>query len=73
VLDLEKKKDAQAVEILKLKKSVKRLDRQRKLSTSQPRRRKYRQVESTYDDLNKDDASKQGRSSDKIKPMLCNC
>ncbi|GKG51195.1 hypothetical protein Tco_0541579, partial [Tanacetum coccineum] len=34
VLDLEKKKDAQAVEILKLKKSVKRLDRQRKLSTS---------------------------------------
>ncbi|GKF64749.1 hypothetical protein Tco_0188197, partial [Tanacetum coccineum] len=42
VLDLEKKKDAQAVEILKLKKNVKRLDRQRKLSTSQPRRRKYR-------------------------------
>ncbi|GJT16831.1 hypothetical protein Tco_0875537 [Tanacetum coccineum] len=42
VLDLEKKKDAQAVEILRLKKRVKRLDRQRKSSTSQPRRRKYR-------------------------------
>ncbi|GJZ45075.1 putative ribonuclease H-like domain-containing protein [Tanacetum coccineum] len=42
VLDLEKKKDAQAVEILRLKKRVKRLERQRKSSTSQPRRRKYR-------------------------------
>ncbi|GJU17361.1 putative ribonuclease H-like domain-containing protein [Tanacetum coccineum] len=72
VLDLEKEKDAQAVEILRLKKRVKRLERQRKLSTSQPRRRKYRQVESSDDDLNEEDASKQGRSSDKTKPMLCN-
>ncbi|GKC80175.1 retrovirus-related pol polyprotein from transposon TNT 1-94 [Tanacetum coccineum] len=63
VLDLEKEKDAQAVEILKLKKRVKRLERQRKSSTSQPRRRKYRQVESSDDDLNEEDASKQGMSS----------
>ncbi|GJR94972.1 hypothetical protein Tco_0267146 [Tanacetum coccineum] len=42
VLDLEKAKDVQAVEILRLKKRVKRLERQRKSSTSQPRRRKYR-------------------------------
>ncbi|GKB29490.1 hypothetical protein Tco_0868891 [Tanacetum coccineum] len=70
VLDLEKEKDAQAVEILRLKKRVKRLERQRKSSTSQPRRRKYRQVESSDDDLNEEDASKQGRSSDKTKPIL---
>ncbi|GJW21195.1 hypothetical protein Tco_0031817 [Tanacetum coccineum] len=70
VLDLEKEKDAQAVEILKLKKRVQRLERQRKSSTSQPRRRKYRQVESSDDDLNEEDASKQGRSSDKTNPML---
>ncbi|GJR48989.1 putative ribonuclease H-like domain-containing protein [Tanacetum coccineum] len=55
VLDLEKEKDAQAVEILRLKKRVKRLERQRKSSTSQPRRRKYRQVESSDDDLNEED------------------
>ncbi|GKD94501.1 hypothetical protein Tco_1374338, partial [Tanacetum coccineum] len=70
VLDLEKEMDAQAVEILILKKSVKRLERQRKPSTSQPKRRKYRQVESSDDDLNEEDASKQGRSSDKTEPML---
>ncbi|GKC38568.1 putative ribonuclease H-like domain-containing protein [Tanacetum coccineum] len=58
VLDLEKEKDAQAVEILILKKRVKRLERQRKPSTSQPRRRKYRQVKSSDDDLNEEDASK---------------
>ncbi|GJZ00282.1 hypothetical protein Tco_0517711 [Tanacetum coccineum] len=73
VLDLKKKKDAQAVEILRLKKRVKGLERQRKSSTSQPRRRKYRQVESSDDDLNEEDASKQGMSSDKREPMLCNC
>ncbi|GJW06687.1 putative ribonuclease H-like domain-containing protein [Tanacetum coccineum] len=60
VLDLEKNKDAQAVEILILKKRVNRLERQRKSSTSQPRRRKYRQVESSHDDLNEEDASKIG-------------
>ncbi|GJU64553.1 putative ribonuclease H-like domain-containing protein [Tanacetum coccineum] len=70
VLDLEKENDAQAVEILRLKKRVKRLERQRKSSTSQPKRRKYRQVKSSDDDLDEEDASKQGRSSDKTEPML---
>ncbi|GJX23417.1 hypothetical protein Tco_0227862 [Tanacetum coccineum] len=58
VLDLEKEKDAQAVEILRLKKRVKRLERHRKSSTSQPRRRKYRQVETLDDDLDEEDTSK---------------
>ncbi|GJZ20899.1 hypothetical protein Tco_0557938, partial [Tanacetum coccineum] len=58
VLDLEKEKDAQTVEILKLMKRVKRFKRQRKSSNSQPRRRKYRQFESSDDDLNKEDSSK---------------
>ncbi|GJX85025.1 hypothetical protein Tco_0335799 [Tanacetum coccineum] len=70
VLDLEKEKDAQAMEILRLKKRVKRLERQRKSSTLQPRKRKYRQVESSNDDLDKDDASKQGRKNDMTNPML---
>ncbi|GJZ43843.1 putative ribonuclease H-like domain-containing protein [Tanacetum coccineum] len=56
----------EAVEILRLKKRVKRLERQRKSSTSKPRRRKYRQVESSDDDLDEEDASKKGRNSDKI-------
>ncbi|GJS17338.1 hypothetical protein Tco_0411810 [Tanacetum coccineum] len=50
VLDLEKEKDAQAVEILNLKKRVKKLERKRKSSISHPRRRKYRQVETSSDD-----------------------
>ncbi|GKD87077.1 hypothetical protein Tco_1358231, partial [Tanacetum coccineum] len=70
VLDLEKEKDAQAVEILRLKKRVKRLERQRKSSTSQPRRREYGQVESSDDALDEEDASKQGRKNDKTNPML---
>ncbi|GJT24007.1 hypothetical protein Tco_0893944 [Tanacetum coccineum] len=48
VLDLEKEKDAQAVEILKLD----------------------QRVESFDDDLDEEDASKQGRTSDKTKPMF---
>ncbi|GKF52081.1 hypothetical protein Tco_0148548, partial [Tanacetum coccineum] len=70
VLDLEKEKDAQAVEILKLKQRVKKLERKRKSSISHPRRRIYRQVESSDDDLDEEDASKQGRTSDKTKPMF---
>ncbi|GKB25090.1 putative ribonuclease H-like domain-containing protein [Tanacetum coccineum] len=62
--------DAQVVEILRLKKRVKRLERKRKSNTSQPRRRKYRQVLSFDDDLDEEDASKQGRTSDKTKPMF---
>ncbi|GKD27865.1 hypothetical protein Tco_1234079, partial [Tanacetum coccineum] len=73
VLDLGKEKNAQAVKILRLKKRVKRFERKRKSSTSQPRRRKYKQVESSDDDLDEEDASKQGRSSDKTELMLCNC
>ncbi|GJU75403.1 hypothetical protein Tco_1272473 [Tanacetum coccineum] len=70
VLDLEKEKDAQAVEILKLKKRVKKLERKMKSSISHLRRRIYRQVESSDDDLDKEDASKQGRTGDKTKPMF---
>ncbi|GJX15524.1 putative ribonuclease H-like domain-containing protein [Tanacetum coccineum] len=70
LLDLEKEKDAQAVEILKLKQRVKKLKRKRKSSISHPRRRIYRQVESSDDDLDEEDASKQGRTSDKTKPMF---
>ncbi|GJR31468.1 putative ribonuclease H-like domain-containing protein [Tanacetum coccineum] len=51
---------------------VKRLERQKKSSNSQLRRRTYRQFESSDDDLDEEDASKQGRGSDKIKPILCN-
>ncbi|GJW48490.1 putative ribonuclease H-like domain-containing protein [Tanacetum coccineum] len=70
VLDLEKEKDAQAVEILKLKQRVNKLERKRKSSISHPRRRIYRQVESSDNDLDKEDASKQERTSDKMKPMF---
>ncbi|GJR66287.1 hypothetical protein Tco_0012352 [Tanacetum coccineum] len=70
VLDLETEKDAQAVEILKLKKRVKKLKRQRKSSISHSRRRTYRKVESSDDDLDEDDASKQRRSSDKTKQIF---
>ncbi|GJZ92633.1 hypothetical protein Tco_0664698 [Tanacetum coccineum] len=71
VLNLEKEKDAQAVEILNLKKRVKKLERKRKSSISHPRRRKYRQVETSSDDgLDEEDASKQGRRSDAIKLMF---
>ncbi|GJY66447.1 hypothetical protein Tco_0468685, partial [Tanacetum coccineum] len=58
VLDLEKEKDAQAVEILKLKQRVKKLERKRKSSISHPIRRIYRHVESSDDDLDEEDASK---------------
>ncbi|GJV84576.1 hypothetical protein Tco_1524474 [Tanacetum coccineum] len=71
VLDLEKEKDAQTVKILNLKRRVKKLERKRKSSISHPRRRKYRQVETSSDDgLDEEDASKQGRRSDKLKPMF---
>ncbi|GJY78290.1 hypothetical protein Tco_0484091 [Tanacetum coccineum] len=71
VLDLEKEKDAQAMEILNLKKQVKKLEIKRKSSIPHPRRRKYRQVKTSSDDgLDEKDASKQGRRSDKIRPMF---
>ncbi|GJR90789.1 putative ribonuclease H-like domain-containing protein [Tanacetum coccineum] len=58
VLDLEKEKDAQAVEILKIKQRVKKLERKRKSSISHPRMRIYRQVEYSNDYLDEEDASK---------------
>ncbi|GKC50352.1 hypothetical protein Tco_1073097 [Tanacetum coccineum] len=68
VLDLGEREGCSSCGDQRLKKRVrKRLERQRKLSTSQPRRRKYRQVESLYDDLNEEDASKHGRHNDKTK------
>ncbi|GKA90947.1 hypothetical protein Tco_0812817 [Tanacetum coccineum] len=70
VLDLEKENDAQAIEILKLMQRVKKLERKRKSSISHPRRRIYRQVESSDDDLDKEDASKQRRTSYKTKLMF---
>ncbi|GJW30313.1 hypothetical protein Tco_0047188 [Tanacetum coccineum] len=71
MLDLEKEKDAQVVEILNLKKRVKKLERKRKSSISHPRRKKFRQVDTSFDDgLDEEDASKQGRRSDKIRPMF---
>ncbi|GKA89983.1 hypothetical protein Tco_0811795 [Tanacetum coccineum] len=63
--------DAQAVEILNLKRRVKKLERKRNSNISHPRRKKYRQVETSSDDgLDEEDASKQGRRSDKLKPMF---
>ncbi|GJZ19724.1 hypothetical protein Tco_0556314 [Tanacetum coccineum] len=70
VLDMEKEKDAQAVEILKLKKIVNKIERQRKSSISHPRKRIYKKIESFDDDLDEEDASKQGRKSDKTKLMF---
>ncbi|GJU92636.1 hypothetical protein Tco_1317392 [Tanacetum coccineum] len=71
VLDLKKEKDAQAVEILNLKRRVKKLKRKRKSSISHLRRRKYRQVETSSDEgLDEEDASKHGRISDKLEPMF---
>ncbi|GKD88159.1 hypothetical protein Tco_1363666 [Tanacetum coccineum] len=70
VLDLKKEKDAQAMEILSLKKRVKRLEGKRKSSISHSRRRIYRQVESFDDDLDEEDASKQGRNKDKIADQV---
>ncbi|GJT03371.1 ribonuclease H-like domain-containing protein [Tanacetum coccineum] len=61
VLDLEKEKDAQVLEILKLKQRVKKLERKRKSSISHLRRRIYRQVESFDDDLDEEDAFAQER------------
>ncbi|GJV53797.1 hypothetical protein Tco_1449538 [Tanacetum coccineum] len=71
VIDLEKKKDAQAVEILNLKRKTRNWKEIRNQVNLHPRRRKYRQVETSSDDgLDEKDASKQGRISDKLKPMF---
>ncbi|GKD70687.1 hypothetical protein Tco_1324777 [Tanacetum coccineum] len=70
VLDLENVKDAQALEIKKLKKRVKKLERKNKSRTPQPKRRVYKpRVESSEESLGEKDASKQGRNSDKTKEL----
>ncbi|GJS59454.1 hypothetical protein Tco_0654238 [Tanacetum coccineum] len=70
VLDLENVKDAQALEIKKLKKRVKKLERKNKSRTPQPKRRVYKpRVESSEESLGEKDASKQGRNSDKTEEL----
>ncbi|GKD69098.1 ribonuclease H-like domain-containing protein, partial [Tanacetum coccineum] len=51
VLDLEKETDAQAMEILKLKNIIKKLERKAKSSVPPPKRRLYKQVDSFDDSL----------------------
>ncbi|GKE62976.1 hypothetical protein Tco_1513343 [Tanacetum coccineum] len=72
VLALEEAKTAQDRVITRLKLRVKRLEKKRKARTSQPiKRRLFKgKVESFNDDLDEEDASKQGRESDKIKSMF---
>ncbi|GJU16199.1 hypothetical protein Tco_1144165 [Tanacetum coccineum] len=62
VLDLEKEKDAQAMEILKLKNRIKKLERKAKSSIPPPKRRLYKQIDSSNDSLGEENASKQGRN-----------
>ncbi|GKA98316.1 hypothetical protein Tco_0826253, partial [Tanacetum coccineum] len=70
VLDLENVKDAQALEIKKLKKRVKKLERKNKSRTPQPKRRVYKpRVESSKESLGEKDASKQGRNSDNTEEL----
>ncbi|GJW22200.1 hypothetical protein Tco_0032822 [Tanacetum coccineum] len=69
VLALEEAKIAQDRVITILKLRVKRLEKKKKARTSQPMKRRLfkGRVESFDDDLDEDDASKQGRESDKTK------
>ncbi|GJZ55247.1 hypothetical protein Tco_0610440, partial [Tanacetum coccineum] len=70
VLDLENVKDAQALEIKKLKKRFKKLERKNKSRTLQLKRRVYKpRVESSKESLGKKDASKHGRNSDKTEEL----
>ncbi|GKD32470.1 hypothetical protein Tco_1247979 [Tanacetum coccineum] len=72
VLALEEAKTAQDKVINRLKLRVKRLEKKRKERTLQPMNiRLFKgRVESSDDDLDKEDASKQGRIDDKTKPMF---
>ncbi|GJT81100.1 hypothetical protein Tco_1055442, partial [Tanacetum coccineum] len=68
VLDLEKEKDTQAVEILKLKNKIKKLERKAKSSIPPPKRRLYKQDDSSDDSLGEENASKHRRNdSNKIE------
>ncbi|GJQ93557.1 hypothetical protein Tco_0004696 [Tanacetum coccineum] len=71
VLDLEKAKSDQAIEIASLKKRVEKLERRRKFRTTRFKRLKKvgaaRRIESSNDSLGaQEDASKQGRSIEDI-------
>ncbi|GKA70484.1 hypothetical protein Tco_0776623 [Tanacetum coccineum] len=72
VLALEEAKTAQDRVITRLKLGVKRLEKKRKARTPQPMKRRLfkGRVESSDDDLDEEDASKQGRESDKTKSMF---
>ncbi|GJZ98828.1 hypothetical protein Tco_0671281 [Tanacetum coccineum] len=72
VLALEEAKTAQDRVINRLKLRVKRLEKKRKARTPQPiKRRLFKgRVETSTDTSLGEDASKQGRSSDKTKPMF---
>ncbi|GKE78085.1 hypothetical protein Tco_1544205 [Tanacetum coccineum] len=72
VLALEEAKTAQDRVITRLKLRVKRLEKKRKARTPQPMKRRLfkGRVESFDNDLDKEDASKQGRESDKTKSMF---
>ncbi|GKF01803.1 hypothetical protein Tco_0028726, partial [Tanacetum coccineum] len=72
VLSLEEAKTAQDRVITRLKLRVKRLEKKRKARTPQPMKRRLfkGRVESSDDDLDEEDASKQGRESDKTKLMF---
>ncbi|GKF65259.1 hypothetical protein Tco_0191776, partial [Tanacetum coccineum] len=58
--------------ITRLKLRVKRLEKKRKVRTPQPMKRRLfkGRVGSSDDDLDEEDASKQGRESDKTKSMF---
>ncbi|GJZ63065.1 hypothetical protein Tco_0619486 [Tanacetum coccineum] len=65
VLDLENVKDAQALEIKRLKKRVKKLEKKKKLRTPQLKRRSFKvMIESSAEKSfgDQEDASKQGRN-----------
>ncbi|GJV71180.1 hypothetical protein Tco_1491175, partial [Tanacetum coccineum] len=70
VLDLEKEKDSQAVEILNLKKRVQKLERKAKSNIPPPKKRLYKQIDSSDDSLGEENASKQRRNdSNKIEEL----
>ncbi|GJR47500.1 hypothetical protein Tco_1315603 [Tanacetum coccineum] len=58
VLDLDKEKDAQAVENLKLMNRIKKMERKAKSSIPPPKRRLYKKVDSFDDSLGEENASK---------------
>ncbi|GJY01679.1 hypothetical protein Tco_0359831 [Tanacetum coccineum] len=72
VLALKEAKTAQDRVINRLKLRVKRLEKKRKARTPQPMKRRLfkGRVETSTDTSLGEDASKQGRSSDKTKPMF---